>query len=326
MISVIVPIYNVEKYLEKCIHSIQENTYKDLEILCVNDGSPDHCLEILRRLSEEDPRIVIIDQKNQGVQKARNNALAKAKGEYIALIDSDDWIHPQYFQCLVECMESTGADVAVCGCQKFYEGEEVEAARYQHFHFQKLSDAQFFKSYYARHMCWGRLYSKRDLEGIFFVPEVKTGDDTLFNLCVISNMTNPVVYMTDAPLYFYFQRSNSIVNTTTFQKMIGFPEWAAENHRVDEQKKWSWMLPMQAMKMALSYRYATILHKDRSGTKHANKVMNTLFRMIFPSRLISLKDKIIHVGMFLLPGVYRYFRIKDDPTMKIWEASVKSRQ
>ncbi len=325
MISVIVPIYNVELYLEKCIRSIQDNTIKDLEIICVNDGSPDHCLDILQRLSEKDSRIIIIDQENQGVQKARNNGIRAAKGEYISFIDPDDWIHPQYFESLLTCMDSTGANFAVCGCQKFYEGDDIAIAEFQHICYRKLTDVQFFKSYYARHMCWGRLYRKCDLENIFFEQGVGIGDDTLFNLSVISNICKPVIYLTDAPLYYYFQRSNSIVKTSSYSKMISFSEWVADNHSIQEREEWSWMLPMQALKMALSYRYATILHRNTEGTDYANMIMKILLRMINRSRLISLQEKIIHTVMFLFPEIYRYFRIKDDPSMKIWEKSVKTK-
>ena len=92
MISVIVPVYNVENYLGKCLDSLINQTYKDIEIICINDGSTDNSLNILREYEQMDSRIIIIDQKNGGLSNARNIGLKEAAGEYIMFVDSDDWI------------------------------------------------------------------------------------------------------------------------------------------------------------------------------------------------------------------------------------------
>ncbi len=91
-ISVIIPIYNAASYLSDCLLSLQKQTLQDLEILCINDGSSDNSLEILKEFQAKDSRIVIIDQKNQGVALARNRAIACARGEFIAFLDADDWL------------------------------------------------------------------------------------------------------------------------------------------------------------------------------------------------------------------------------------------
>ncbi|MBQ6143101.1 MAG: glycosyltransferase family 2 protein [Clostridia bacterium] len=91
-ISVLMPVYNCEKYLEKSLDSVLNQTFKDIELICVNDGSKDNSLEILKEYSKKDSRLVLIDQKNQGAAAARQNAINKAKGEYIAFVDADDII------------------------------------------------------------------------------------------------------------------------------------------------------------------------------------------------------------------------------------------
>ncbi len=324
MISVIIPIYNVEQYLERCIRSILQNTYKELEVICVNDGSTDRCLEILQSLAEEDDRIKIIEQANQGVQTARNNGFMEAAGEYIAFIDSADWIHPQYFHSLVECMEKKQADIAVCGCRKFNESEVIAVSFIPHIRYCKLTDEQFFNNYYARHMCWGRLYRKKDIENIGFVPDVRMGDDTLYNLMAISKLKKPVVYMTETPLYYYFQRSNSIVRTADYKKSMDIADWTVKNYKSDLRYEWSWMLLMQAVKMALSCRYGAILHEDQEMVCRSNKDLKVLVRRIMQNKQIPNKEKLLHLIMRLSPRIYRCFRIKDDPTMKIWEANIRS--
>lgn len=97
-ITVIIPVYNVENYLERCLKSILYNTYTNLEIICVNDGSTDNSKKILESYSKRDKRVVVINKKNAGVSSARNAGIKIATGEYIAFVDSDDWIHEKYFE------------------------------------------------------------------------------------------------------------------------------------------------------------------------------------------------------------------------------------
>ena len=101
-VSAIVPVYNTEKFLEKCIRSIMSQTLKEIEIICINDGSTDNSLEILKKLQKEDNRIIIIDKKNEGVSKARNVGIENARGKYCLNIDSDDWVESNYFKAMYE--------------------------------------------------------------------------------------------------------------------------------------------------------------------------------------------------------------------------------
>ena len=99
-ISVIITIYNVEIYLERCLSSVINSTYENLEIICVNDGSTDHSIDILHKYKSIDERVIIIDKENRGLSSARNAGLDIATGEYISFIDSDDWVHSRFFEIL----------------------------------------------------------------------------------------------------------------------------------------------------------------------------------------------------------------------------------
>ena len=105
LISVIVPVYNVEKYLAKCIDSLLAQTFSDFEILLVNDGSPDASGQICDALAKSDDRIRVIHKENGGAASARNSGLDAAKGDYIAFVDGDDLIHPQYLECLLALIQ-----------------------------------------------------------------------------------------------------------------------------------------------------------------------------------------------------------------------------
>ena len=120
-ISIIVPIYKVEKYIHRCVDSILNQTFRDFELILVDDGSPDSCGIICDDYAAKDPRICVIHQDNAGQAMARNRALDLAKGEYIAFVDSDDWIHPRYLEILWDNMQRHRAKISICGHTKVSE-------------------------------------------------------------------------------------------------------------------------------------------------------------------------------------------------------------
>ena len=116
LISVIVPVYNVEKYLKKCVNSICNQTYENLEIILIDDGSTDNSGLICDELSCKDNRIVVIHQNNGGQATARNMGLSAAKGEFIGFVDSDDWIEPKLYETMLSIIQNH--DIAICGHRK----------------------------------------------------------------------------------------------------------------------------------------------------------------------------------------------------------------
>lgn len=114
-LSIIVPVYKVEKYLPRCIDSILVQTFGDFELILIDDGSPDGCGRICDEYARKDKRIVVIHQKNMGVSAARNAGLDIARGRYIGFVDSDDWIEPQMYEVMMDAIRENGADMAVCG-------------------------------------------------------------------------------------------------------------------------------------------------------------------------------------------------------------------
>lgn len=115
LISVIIPVYNTAKYLPRCLDSILKNTYKNLEIICIDDGSTDESLAILHTYADRDKRVKVVTQTNGGVSSARNQGLNLASGFFISFVDSDDWVHHQYFEALVSVQEKTNAQIVNCG-------------------------------------------------------------------------------------------------------------------------------------------------------------------------------------------------------------------
>ena len=114
LISVIVPVYKAEKYLDKCVQSIVNQTYKNLEIILVDDGSPDNCPEMCDEWAKKDSRIKVIHKENGGVSSARNAGLDNSFGDYIGFVDSDDFIENDFYECLYDNLVENGADISFC--------------------------------------------------------------------------------------------------------------------------------------------------------------------------------------------------------------------
>ena len=118
LISVIIPIYNTEQYLKECLDSVCSQSYKDIEIICINDGSTDNSEEITRSYAQQDKRIKLISQKNQGLSITRNNGVSQAQGEYLFFLDSDDTIEQNAIETLYNRAERTQADIVICNLNK----------------------------------------------------------------------------------------------------------------------------------------------------------------------------------------------------------------
>ena len=128
LISVIIPVYNSEKYLTRCLDSILANTYKNIEVICVNDGSTDNSAKLLNEYAIKDRRMRIIHKSNGGLSSARNAGLREIKGKFLTFIDSDDWIHPQYFEILENAIVNDDTDAVIC-C--FKQSNDVESVKFE---------------------------------------------------------------------------------------------------------------------------------------------------------------------------------------------------
>lgn len=211
LVSVIVPIYKVEAYLPRCIESIINQTYTNLEILLVDDGSPDCCGELCDKYAHQDIRIKIFHKKNGGLSDARNFALDRMTGDYVTFIDSDDFVDLRYIEVLVGLLENSKANVSMVGCQTFedeslttqYNGQPFESVVYT-----KEEALQRALKVQLRQSAWGKLYEKQVFEEIRF-PKGMLYEDLAIFYDVIAE-SNGIAY-TSLPLYKYFIRSESIM-------------------------------------------------------------------------------------------------------------------
>ena len=181
LLSVIVPIYGVEKYLSKCLDSIIAQTYLNIQIILVNDGSPDKCSQICEVYAARDNRIIVIHKENGGLSSARNAGIEKATGAYIAFVDSDDFIHPKMYEILIDNLERNDADISVSNLKKVYdEREEIDSLGENKVFLYEKRDAMrnFFDKnlYVPTVVAWTKVY-KRELFSTIRFPEGKIHED-----------------------------------------------------------------------------------------------------------------------------------------------------
>lgn len=211
LVSVVVPVYRAEQYLETCVDSLLQQSYQALEIILVDDGSPDSCGELCDRYAEQDSRVKVIHQSNRGVSAARNAGVQLASGAYIAFVDADDWVDPQYIAHMAECAERQNADLVVCRCEtevtnvtgeiKLSREEAVRALLYQ-----KWFDTA----------PWSKLYRAEIAKEIPF-PEGMFFED-LAVVCRMFGLAEKVIYSTKQ-LYHYRKTPGSTMNSMDIKKL-----------------------------------------------------------------------------------------------------------
>lgn len=213
MISIIVPIYRVEKYLPKCIESLMAQTYSDLEIILVDDGSPDGCGRICDEYAALDNRLIVIHQQNAGVSAARNAGLKAASGEYIGFCDPDDWAAHNMYEELVAAMEQNDADLAICGYNYYDEQYQVDTTRLYAEREIEVIDQKTLMDRLAdmppsiRHGVWNKLFKYNLLHRIKFDKKLKSSEDLKFlNEYILKVKKAAVVHK---PLYQNLVRSSS---------------------------------------------------------------------------------------------------------------------
>lgn len=209
-ISIIVPIYNVEQYLHRCVDSILAQDYANIELILIDDGSPDNCGVICDEYAQLDSRIKVVHKKNGGLSDARNAGLAIASGEFIAFIDSDDWVASDYISTMLKYMIETGCDICECevvkttGETKADTRENIKTTCYETVDALK---ALIYDKQLHQHV-WNKLYRRDCLKEEFF-PAGKTNEDEFWTYRVFGN-ANKVVKV-EKVLYYYFQREGSIM-------------------------------------------------------------------------------------------------------------------
>ena len=212
LISVIVPIFRVEKYLEKCVSSILAQTYGNIEIILVDDGSDDGCPAICDRFQAADSRVKVLHNENGGLSKARNCGLKIATGDFIGFVDSDDWLEPNMYEVLMSALQETGANIAFCNYQMESEGAKpfplvAGTSKIELFSSEEALRRLITSKGFVHYFVWNKLYRRSVVSNLIF-PEGRSFEDCLWTPQAIDNAKS--IACVDLPLYHYLIRNKGI--------------------------------------------------------------------------------------------------------------------
>ena len=209
LLSVIVPIYNMEKYLKRCVESIVKQTYKKIEILLIDDGSIDKSLEIANKLALTDNRIKVFHKENGGLSDAKNYGISKTRGKYITFVDSDDWIEANMYKEMMKNIIEKKSDIAICG--RYIDYEDGRTIEWKNNNFLEMDNKKailYLNSFYKFDMAsWDKVYNRKLFKNIKFPVGKKCEDAyTTYKLFALSKK---IIYI-PISFYHYFQREGSI--------------------------------------------------------------------------------------------------------------------
>lgn len=212
LVSIIIPVYNVEKYLSKCLDSVINQTYYNLEIILVDDGSTDSSGKICDEYMHSDKRVKVVHQKNGGLSNARNTGLNIFDGKYVTFIDSDDFVEQTYIERLYQIIQKSEADIAVVSFELFYEFQKIQTVKVDALEVKEYSNIEAIADmWYQKNIntsAWAKLYERKLFSDIRY-PDGMIYEDlgTTYKLFFASNK---VAYSSEK-LYYYLQRRDSIM-------------------------------------------------------------------------------------------------------------------
>lgn len=293
LISIIIPIYNVEDYLTKCIDSLICQTYKNIEIILIDDGSPDNSGNICDEYAQKDGRIVVIHQSNGGVSSARNIALDICKGEYIMFVDGDDWVEPNFCEEAIRMIHSNGVDCVSFGYYEYTNGVKSikKTSRPRHISSEEAIKSIINLDDVIYNMPWNKISHRKLFDNVRFPKGRLYEDQAVFYKIFDKAKT---IYVSDKPLYNYYRR-------------LGSTTWSPVSHRIVNDKFDIWNERFQFIK----HNYPSIIADQL--LQLAIHSINSLCIMDWSSNH-DIEKKLID---FLLVNKHEILRLKMPLKIKI---------
>lgn len=312
LISVVVPVYNVEKYLKKCIDSTINQTYKKLEIILVDDGSTDSSKEICDEYIKQDSRIKVIHKENGGLSSARNAGIDIASGKYIGFIDSDDWIEKSMLEKLINLAEKSDSDIVLCNYFMAYDEknqiqkEDIEYKEYSNY--EALNKIYDDKLGVSMIIAWNKLYNIELFNNIRY-PAGKVHEDEFITYKLLFK-ANRICYLNEKLVY-YRQQNKSITNSKFNKKRLdilqAFEERAnyIKNIVKDKELYKKTLTEYYGVIIRCYFKYKESYEGDKKTLKEMlKKARNIYIKNIFSFKW-SLKLRVIYTTFIINPNIYK---------------------
>lgn len=323
-ISVIVPIYKVEQLLSRCIDSIINQTYKNLEILLIDDGSPDRCGIICDEYAKRDNRIKVVHKQNGGLSDARNKGIEMASGAYLSFIDSDDYISPFFIETLYTMCKNNHCDIAQCNFRRVYNdvlSTENSTSNIKIYTGKEMTEKIYTDYYVQTIITCNKLFKKQLFSNIAFpVGKLHEDEATIYKLLYLSNH----VAVTEAELYAYFMSPNSITRSGVSLRKMDYVE--ALEDRMDFFKlKGETNLYETTLKKYCFFLldFYFVICDNFTDSANELKLLKAKYRIYYKSLLfsktITIKTKTVLLLSRISPYLYRFYK----NTYCIWKKRVK---
>lgn len=326
LLSVIIPVYNTAPYLERCVSSVRKQSYQELEIICVDNNSSDNSLALLRQFAAEDPRVIVLEQRKQGVSAARNMGLQNAHGEYITFVDSDDAVASCMYSTLVQILEKEQADIVHCGYRRNQldgtytdisgTGEYLKEDKWQAIN-HLLKGEKYIGS-----LC-NKIYRKELFATLKMDETVAFNEDFLLNYQLFA-AAETMVFL-DEPFYLYYIRSESATSSSN-------DTVKRKNALAVSEKVWTMFMNTPAKDAAankyyydLECTYRSKLFERRPRRDDEMRQISEKIRELENTCLvISKKNKIDYRLMKYVPAIYRcLYRVYDRIREPNWDVKTE---
>lgn len=320
LISVIVPVYNVEKYLNQCVESLVKQTYQTIEILLVNDGSTDSSGILCEKWASKDKRIQVIHTGNRGLSAARNVGIKRAKGKYLYFIDSDDWVECDILETLLKNMKVYSSDLSSCGMKKDYGDKELEMQQDEQC--VKVTQKQMFHEMlcneYVYGYVWNKLFKTELADDLLFDEELFSQEDMDFTMRYLTRCKNGVY--TKSEYYHYRQRNTSMTGEVgysprklsiaeVYKRAIPiYSRYCSDDVHIVERNYLKVNINIIGRMRVSKYRNAQIEENlKKSITQYYKRVLmekknpigiklNVIITYCFPGMMLKIKQKIMQKG------------------------------
>lgn len=315
LISVIVPVYNKELSLEICVNSILMQTYKNLEIILIDDGSTDQSFEICKTLQLLDSRIVVYKKKNGGVSSARNLGIEKCCGNYICFVDADDTIMPNYIERLYNGIKSGKYLMSCCGVNRIRSSVSKSLDKHKNIFFVKendqvVSDQKYFQYIfnqddYGGGFCWNKMYDNRLIENLRFDTQISFGEDLLFVFHVLECLYNKEIYVCREGLYNHVWEETGL-STVRDDKSLYNECLICQNIFAYIEEKYPELKGLAGKRYLRTFSILLMNTKNKSQYKSDLVFAKSLLKYVFKLKEMDLLHKIVIWSKVYFPSIMKY--------------------
>lgn len=306
LVSVIVPVYNCEDYLRNCIDSILTQTYINLQIIAIDDGSTDKSGEILDEYAVNDSRFEVHHCQNVGASAARNMGLKFAVGECITFVDSDDALEPDMYKIMIEKFLVTDIDIVHCGYRKIMldgTSKSILGTNSEYCFNQNEGMSHFIKGDLFTGALWNKVYKHTVIKNLCFDEKIKINEDVLFNYFAFKRARKTIFI--DKPLYHYYERKNASTKRTKSQKIIHDCVWVAKNiYDASIGEQYEALARSKYIKQLMNLYRGLIFESVNRTSEERKKIKRLLSTLLLQKNEVNERFIINYRMMLMCPHIY----------------------